>query len=114
MAQSSQFMVHSERLPELSTSKKRWKRNDGTYTHTAQAYSVKMTTLGWVRQMHELSEEDLRNVVHATLHALLKLHAAKLVHRDLRLDNILWQADTQPFLADLELAAKQDLKVRHH
>ena len=105
-------MVHSEHLPELSKSDKRWKRSDGTYTHTARAYSVKMTTLGWVRSMHELSEEDLRNVVHATLHALLKLHTANLVHRDLRLNNILWQADMQPFLADLELAAKQDLKVK--
>ena len=107
-------MVHSVQLPELSQYEKRWKRSDGTYTRTAQAYSVQMTTLGWVRRMHELSEEDLRDVVHATLHALLKLHAAKLVHRDLRLDNILWQADRQPFLADLELAAKQDLKVRLH
>ena len=51
--------------------------------------------------------EPLRNVVHATLLALLKLHAAKLVHRDLRLDNILWQADTQPFLADLELMTQR-------
>ena len=54
-----------------------------------------------------------RNVVHATL-ASRVAQAANLVHRDLRLDNILWQADTQPFLADFELAAKQDLEVRLH
>lgn len=106
-------MVHSARLPEMSESKKRWKRGDGSYTPMAQVYSVNMMTLGWVRRMNELSEEDLRAAVHATLHALVKLHAAKLVHRDLRLPNILWHTDTKPFLADLELAAKQDRKVRH-
>ena len=112
MAQSSRFMVHSANLPEMSMSKKRRMRDDGSYTPTAQVYSVCMTTLGCVRRMHQLSEEDLRAMVHAILHALLKMHDAKLVHRDIRLDNVLWQSDTQPFLADLELAAKQDLKVQ--
>ena len=112
VAQSSQFMVQSVSLPERSKSHKRWMREDGGYTPTAQVYSVSMKTLGWVRHMHELSEEGLGAMVHATLHALLKMHDAKLVHRDIRPDNILWQSDTQPFLADLELAAKQDLKVR--
>ena len=112
MAQRSQFMVHSVSLPEMSKSNKRRMREDGSYTPTAQVYSVSMKTLGWVRHMHELSEDDLRVMVHAILHALLKMHDAKLVHRDIRPDNILWQSDTQPFLADLELAAKQDLKVQ--
>jgi len=112
VAQSSQFMVHSVGLPEMTKSRKRRMREDGSYTPTAQVYSVSMKTLGWMRHMHELSEEDLRVMVHAILHALLKIHDAKLVHRDIRLDNILWQSDTQPFLTDLELAAKQDLKVQ--
>ena len=102
-------MVHSVSLPEMSKSIKRRMREDGSYTPTAQVYSVSMKTLGWVRHMHELSEDYLRAMVHAILHALLKTHDAKLVHRDIRPDNILWQSDTQPFLADLELAAKQDL-----
>ncbi len=105
-------MVHSMSLPEMSKSKKRRMKEDGSYTPTAQVYSVNMKTLGWVRHMQELSEEDLRAMVHAILHALLKMHEAKLVHRDIRLDNILWQSDTQPFLTDLELAAMQDLKVQ--
>ena len=111
MAQSSRFMVHSVSLPEMSESKKKRMREDGSYIPNAQ-YSVRMKRLGWVRRMHELSEEDLRAMVHAILHALLKMHGAKLVHRDIRLDNVLWQSDAQPFLADLELAAKQDLKVQ--
>lgn len=111
MAQSSQFMVHSMRKPELSQANKKRMRGDGSYTPYAQVYSVEMKTLGCVRHMHELSEEDLRVMVHAILHSLVKMHEAKLVHRDIRLDNILWQSDTKPFLADLELAATKDLKV---
>jgi serine/threonine protein kinase len=64
--------------------------------------------------MNELSEADLRAAVHATLHALVKLHGVHLVHRDLRLENILWRPGALPFLADLELAAAQDLKVKPH
>ena len=109
-------MVHSVSLPEMSKGKKRRMREDGTsYTHTAQVYHVSMKTdpMGsWVRHMRELSEGDLRVMVHAVLHALIKLHDAKLVHRDVRLESILWKSDTQPFLAGLELAAKQDLKVQ--
>ena len=51
-------------------------REDCSYTPTAQVYSVSMKTLGWVRHMHELSEKDLRAMVHAILHALLKMHDA--------------------------------------
>ena len=112
MAQSSQFMVHYLRKPELSQASKKRMRDDGSFTPSAQVYSVEMKTLGWVRHMHELSEEDLRVLVHAILHSLIKMHDAKLVHRDIRLNNILWQSDTQPFLADLELAATNNLKVQ--
>ena len=87
-------------------------REDGSNTPTVQVYLVSMKTLGWVRHMHEVSEEDLRAMVHTILHALLQMHDTKLVHRDIRPDNILWQSDTQPFLAGLELAAKQYLKVQ--
>ena len=70
-----------------------------------------MTTLGWVRHGTDLTEKDMKLVVNATLQALAKLHVAHLVHRDLRLDNILWKSESEPFLADLELAARENQKV---
>ena len=72
---------------------------------------LQMTTLGWVRHGTDLTEKDMKLVVNATLQALAKLHAAHLVHRDLRLDNILWKSESEPFLADLELVARENQKL---
>ena len=104
-------MVSSSGPPTLSKAAKKFKRSDGTCTSSGQVYSVSLTSIGWARSIQDLSEEDLRAVVHATLHALVSLHGANLVHRDLRLDNILWQAKSKPFLNDLELVAESNQKV---
>lgn len=49
--------------------------------------------------------------MHAALQGLVTLHKNGLVHRDVRLDNILWRLDQPPFLMDLELASRAGLKV---
>ncbi len=54
----------------------------------------------------------MKLAVHAILHALDKLHSLGLVHQDLRLENVLWRPQGKPFLTDLELAAKNDQKVK--
>jgi serine/threonine protein kinase len=98
-------------LPELSTEKKR-RRSNGEFTKKGPVYMLTMTTLGWSRPISDLSEVEMKAAVHAILHALVRLHSNGLVHRDLRLDNVLWRPHGGgPFLTDLELAAQNNKKV---
>lgn len=74
-----------------------------------------MTTLGWSRPISDLSEVEMKAAVHAILHALVRLHGKGLVHRDLRLDNVLLLPhEGGPFLTDLELAASNNSQVIKH
>lgn len=54
---------------------------------------------------------QLVQVIHACLRTAAALHAAKIVHRDFRHANVLWDTNG-PFVIDLELAAMSSVKVR--
>jgi hypothetical protein len=73
-------------------------------------YSVSVVPLGLTGEdARPRDEAELRAAAHGALHGLAALHAAGLVHRDVRLENLGCDASRRRyFLLDLETVAKVD------
>ena len=77
-------------------------------------YSVRMKPLGLTgRDAQPRSEDELRMAAHGLLHGLDALHAAGLVHRDVRLDNVARCERGKYFLIDLEACARAGAAPPH-
>ena len=72
----------------------------------ADKYTVRSVPLGLTgEQAHPRNEHDLRAAPHGLLHGLAALHAAGIVHRDVRWENVARSEHFKYFLIDLESCA---------